>query len=460
MILFITGLYLRMYELGTFSLWDDEIATITYASNFSDNFIYHWNKFKNNSEPFSPFYYIFNSYFIHLDTVNEFKLRLPSAIIGSLSIPLMYFFARQFADKFRSMAVACLVTFSATLISFSQEGRVYIYMFFFAILLLHLILKLKENKNETTYLYFLLALISTLFIHLHYFSIIFVIGLSAYLLFIFRSKKDIKISLVIFLSLVTYLPWLPKMIKHFSFSGRNTWLGSMELWQATQSLLHFYFIDRFLHIQQYNLILTISVLTLLIYLVYKYYKKSKFNLLLFCSTYLFVLCFIKSLIGQNAFHVRYLIISMPFVYCLLLSDFGIKSKKLNYIHSVVFVILLSGNLILGHAWYEKSGIKELTREVSKNFQKGEKQLVIYCAFNDLPKIYKEKFQNTSEFRSLCDFNSLSIVLSREQVSSFHKVYLIDLGRTNQKSFIEGLTSNIYKSNHRNVFGTPIITWSK
>jgi uncharacterized membrane protein len=114
----VTATLLRLVTLNRKSLWLDEVVTLQIAQDTWSNII------TNRWDPHPPLYYLLMHAWISLGQ-NEFVLRLPSAIAGIIAIPLLYWLAREWVDKWSAMAAVWMLTLAPLHIWYSQETRMY-----------------------------------------------------------------------------------------------------------------------------------------------------------------------------------------------------------------------------------------------------------------------------------------------------------------------------------------------
>src|SRR5689334_22278032 len=88
----IAGAYVRLSHLGTKSLWLDEGATVALSRASWPHFTWVWWHGEANLQ---TLYFLLMRGWIHFG-MSETWLRLPSALFGIASIPLMYLVARRF----------------------------------------------------------------------------------------------------------------------------------------------------------------------------------------------------------------------------------------------------------------------------------------------------------------------------------------------------------------------------
>ena len=152
----IFGFVLRIYDLGSQSLWCDEGYSINAAIAVLDRGL-----------PILPSGYFYSHGLLSTGFISasmgifgetEFAARLPSVIFGTLTIPLVFFFARKIGGKRLALITAFLVTFLAIEIAWSRQARMYQQLQFFYILSLYLFY-LFMNKRSNKLL--VLTIIST-----------------------------------------------------------------------------------------------------------------------------------------------------------------------------------------------------------------------------------------------------------------------------------------------------------
>ena len=120
-LLTVAGAWLRLSHLGSKSLWLDEGATVALARASWRHFWWVWWHGEANLQ---SIYFLFMRGWIHLGH-SESWLRLPSALFGIASIPMLYVLARKFVAAGTAVAAAAILAFSPTHVYYSQEARSY-----------------------------------------------------------------------------------------------------------------------------------------------------------------------------------------------------------------------------------------------------------------------------------------------------------------------------------------------
>ncbi len=120
-LLTLAGAWLRLSHLGSKSLWLDEGATVALARASWQHFAWVWWHGEANLQ---TIYFLLMRGWVRFG-ISEAWLRLPSALFGIASIPLIYVTGRKFMTAGPALAAAALLTFSPTHVEYSQEARSY-----------------------------------------------------------------------------------------------------------------------------------------------------------------------------------------------------------------------------------------------------------------------------------------------------------------------------------------------
>ncbi|MCK4787617.1 MAG: glycosyltransferase family 39 protein [Desulfobacteraceae bacterium] len=113
---------LRMYKLGSWSLWVDEAFTIHDALH--------------SSFGIKPINYLLVRFFLENFGVCEWTARMGPAIVGIFSIPVSYYFFKELFDRQVALLGSLFLSFSSWHIYWSQNARHYSLVLLFAVLCL------------------------------------------------------------------------------------------------------------------------------------------------------------------------------------------------------------------------------------------------------------------------------------------------------------------------------------
>ncbi|MCX7919735.1 MAG: glycosyltransferase family 39 protein [bacterium] len=211
---------MRFYALSEKSFWVDEIIATLVSSRPIDRI------FAIRVDDVTPPLRDYLAHFLFLVFGRgEFALRLPSAVFGTASIPLLYFIGYKWFNKSTGIIAAILLTISPFFLHHSQDGRMYPMFIFFSISSLFLLL-LAIEKEKKTWLYWLgFIVVTALNIYTTYFAFWALIAeLVIAVIFIivqkisnkqqkpFLWKKIGALMFCLIVIMVLYLPWLPVLI--------------------------------------------------------------------------------------------------------------------------------------------------------------------------------------------------------------------------------------------------------
>ena len=113
---------LRIYHLGTASLWSDEIFSRYYLDVFGLRYALT-DGLSLETNP--PTYYLLLRGWMSLWGDSEFALRSMSALASTLCVPFVYLLGRELAGKWRGLLAALLFALCPMSLYFAQEARVY-----------------------------------------------------------------------------------------------------------------------------------------------------------------------------------------------------------------------------------------------------------------------------------------------------------------------------------------------
>jgi len=147
---------LRFYRLGEWSFWIDEIFTINHAlSHFSTTEL-----LLKNIPPFRnwiPLSVIMDAQVLKLGGINEWSARLTPAIIGILTIPILYLPTRKIFGSHRALISVLLLAVSPWHLFWSQNARFYsALMLFYTLALFAFHFGIEEDKPGYLLIFFVL----------------------------------------------------------------------------------------------------------------------------------------------------------------------------------------------------------------------------------------------------------------------------------------------------------------
>ena len=254
-LLTVLALLIRLWHLGYRSLWFDEGATVQFATMPLGD----WLRFLWHGEANMLPYYVMLRGWLHLPHGHsEFMVRLPSALFGAATLPVIYALVRRSAGALAGLIAAALLAFHEFHVSYSQEARSYsMVAFMLSVSWLALARLVEKDSRRMRWLYLISAGLAT---YGHFFAGIVLMSqwISVYWLApsetVERLRKLSWISAAIVLPAVLYgsahrggLNWVPPLnwarlvYAATAFSGGNTvliatfaLLVGIALWRAAK----------------------------------------------------------------------------------------------------------------------------------------------------------------------------------------------------------------------------------
>src|SRR5215212_10296641 len=175
--LFVVGLVLRLYGLGSESLWYDELWAVRIA-RMEPLEIMRASLGDNNP----PLYYLILHYWMLLVGHSEVAIRLPSAIAGALAVPLIYGIGSLLFSRAAGLMAALILSLSAYQIRYAQEGRAYALLVFLALASFYFLERLLTDGNRSRLVTAGYVVSTTLLMYTHVYGILLVAAQGVYLL--------------------------------------------------------------------------------------------------------------------------------------------------------------------------------------------------------------------------------------------------------------------------------------
>lgn len=210
-VIFITALILRVYNIGDSRLWIDELYCFDIANKSS---IIEILKTLFSSDLHAPVFFIILHYWIKIFSTSD-KMMLMLPVFASFgSVITGYFAGVKLFNKKTGVIFSILMAFSAVEIFYSQELKFYAFLPLLSIISFYFFSKITDKFSSKVAL--LLAITNFLIIYTFNIGIIFVaLQFFIGLIFIFRKNRQyLKSYLISFISVfVLYVPYFVFQIK-------------------------------------------------------------------------------------------------------------------------------------------------------------------------------------------------------------------------------------------------------
>ncbi len=214
---------LRLYRLGEYDYWFDEILCVFQRNNISE--ILSGRILDSNP----PLYFLILNFWGRFSE-SEFWMRLPSVLFAIITILLVYSFTKKIIGDKSALAASFILAISPFHIYYSQEVKMYsLFILLSFISFSSLVMALEEGDKK----YFISYSIATaLALYTHYFAIYMLcVEAGAVILFLIFSKAEKKTLKRLALALASvaliYMPWLPIMLREHFFNTSGfvtTWI--------------------------------------------------------------------------------------------------------------------------------------------------------------------------------------------------------------------------------------------
>ena len=205
------GGFLRLYGLEFHSLWQDEGLQYYVATQNSLGEL-----FQQRRSFHPPLSFMINHVFLVFGG-SDFLLRLPSALFGMASLPLMYVLARDLTSKREAVFAVLVLALSPFHIWYSQEGRMYSQLLFVS--LLSSVILMQALKRGQARWWFYYAIVSAAGIYTHVFMLLGLLVHFLWLLLYERRYLPALMATSVVVALL-FLPWALTLpwIGHFARS--------------------------------------------------------------------------------------------------------------------------------------------------------------------------------------------------------------------------------------------------
>lgn len=343
------GFILRVVNLNQ-SLWLDEAINVVNAKNLSlIKFIFSYPI--GDFHP--PGYFLILWLWTRIFGFSEIAVRSPSVIFGVISIFLIYAIVNRLINKQTSLISSLFLAFSPLHVYYSQEARMYSFATFAVCLSFYFFSRILNKSSINNYLGFFVA--NVLVFYSDYLAYLIFPAQIIYVL-IFRKSLRSKIILIILLSSLSLLPWIPTFLKQLN-SGINAatlnpaWaniVGSANikslLLLLTKSIIGRISVDNKLLYYSISLGLLILYSLILIFGLKKC-KDSRVVLFLLWIIVPSILGFLISLILPIFAYFRFIFILPGICALLAIALFNLR-KSLRIILGVVLILISLVSLVI------------------------------------------------------------------------------------------------------------------
>jgi predicted membrane-bound dolichyl-phosphate-mannose-protein mannosyltransferase len=218
----------------------DEAAEQTTPLEWYDPSAPSWTNLSFHDHP--PLAFAIQHVFMNIFGENVFAFRLPSAILGILSVYLVYLIGRHLYDETSGLTAAALLAVTVNHVSISRLGLQEAYVIFFILLAMYLFLKAMEHK---TYYYWLGIALGLALLTKYTAGILIPIFIT-YMLICRRADFRLPqiwlsagIALLVFSPVIVYNIQLYNAAGHFDFQISHIVGQNPEIWSTAPGKAEF-----------------------------------------------------------------------------------------------------------------------------------------------------------------------------------------------------------------------------
>lgn len=382
----LAGLFLRLYGLGSESLWLDEGYSAVWAGLELPEILA-----ASSFDVQVPLYFIMLHYWVSLFGNSEFSLRFPSFIFGTLSIVLIYRVAALLFNRRVGLLSSLLLALSTFHIYYSQEARAYALMSSLALLSMYFFIRLGHKitrRREAGY-----TLSSALLIYTHGYGFFTLLSQGAYLVInrLRRLKSRISLRrwfLLQFIVLALFLPWLWSLVNQAIQAQSTTsvisWIPIPSPLSPLISLFEYsgyYLFGLTMSSLAVSIILSLLFLALLVNSTLAFRgrktrtRKPKHRELLLLWAWLLVpiaIPLIISYLVTPIYWTRYTIASSLAFYILVSRGItNIRTTRTMYLVIALIIILLTANALRYHTDVNKENWRGVSQYLEQHAEPGD-----------------------------------------------------------------------------------------
>jgi|GEM_PF-1689343 len=349
---------LRLFHLGTFSMWFDEAYSWHLAQQSAPAIV---DLAKIDNTP--PVYHLLLRFWLSSGAESDFTIRLLSAIFGILAVYMTYKLGKEIFSRPAGLTAAFLAAVSFQLVRYSQENRMYSLQCLLALISVYcFVLILHKSPKWLLLIGWLLANVLNFYNHL--FTVFLLMAQWIYFLIYFKRNKRVVVPWlgVNLILLLFCLPWLPVIFRQMGAIQAQYWVlpaSVKEIFKVGFHLLGGSDLgDRYAIAGLLNLpFIAAGIFGFRTLLKDKLHPDKALPSLLFFASLIMV--YLISLSGQSLFYYRYFIFLLPLLYIFFAA--GITGLAKNLWRYMLLILLALVSAIFLYFYYTVPGYSEPLR---------------------------------------------------------------------------------------------------
>jgi uncharacterized membrane protein len=236
----VVAAYLRFTALNRQSLWFDEVDVVVRAQQPLGRVLHTFVAAGENG----PLYNILLALWVRMAGISEIAVRFPSAVAGTLSVPLIYLLGRRLAGASVGLLAAGLLAISPYHVWYSQEAKMYAIVVLLALASTAALVEALERNRGWWWVAY--AATTTLMFYTHVVSVLVFAAQVLYALLTHRAWRGRERSWLLAVGALT-LPYVPIALWAVLVIGGRvpTWQPNVGLWDAMRILAIKFAINRY-----------------------------------------------------------------------------------------------------------------------------------------------------------------------------------------------------------------------
>ena len=221
------GSFLRIYDLGTESIWNDEASSIGGCTQDLASVVQSSGRLHNQP----PLYFVLLHYWMLLFGTSEVAVRSLSAIFGILSILLIYKIGCQLFSKKVGLISCFLLAVSSYNINYSQVARGYSLLLLLTLLSFFFFIEILKGDKQRKWHFALLLLSNLGLAYTHVYGLFVIIGQIFYFILFWNKYRQQRFWFLgtQVATIALFSPWIPIFIGRISAISQGFWISEPSL---------------------------------------------------------------------------------------------------------------------------------------------------------------------------------------------------------------------------------------
>ncbi len=336
------GAFLRVTALNRQSLWFDEIDVVVRAQQPLATVLRTFVAEGENG----PLYNVLLALWVRVAGVSEIAVRFPSAVAGTLSIPLIYLLGRRLVGSSAGLLAAGLLAISPYHVWYSQEAKMYALVVLLALASSACLVEALERNHRRWWAAY--AIVTTLMFYTHVATVLVFVAQSLYVILTRRTWRGRERGWIVAAAVLT-LPYLPIAVWAMRVvgGGVQTWQPDVGLWDATRIIGIKFAVNRADSVVETRGALLYATLAVVgVVMLAMQQRRERWWLLLVALSAVPVVGLYLVSLRQSVFSDRYAIVALPAYLLLVAAAVWLLSR-----HRLLWPLgALAAFLLLAFAW--------------------------------------------------------------------------------------------------------------